>query len=257
MAGSTPKPGAAILAGTAALRAGAGLVTVATTARAAAVIPAHTPELMTEPLPETELGTVSPAAFDYERFEAITAHKDVMAIGPGLGTNDQTREFMRQAVAVYPGRVVLDADALVADNVRPGAVLTPHPGEMARLTRLATAEIQSHRVEVARAFAQDHGVYLVLKGYRTLVALPDGRVLVNLTGTPAMASGGTGDVLTGMIASFLAQFSQAPVEQAVAAAVFLHGRAGELAAKEKGEQAALASDLLSKLGAAIASLQGS
>jgi NAD(P)H-hydrate epimerase len=255
VAGSTPKPGAAILAGTAALRAGAGLVTVATTVRAATAVASHTPELMTEPLPETDLGTVSPAAFDYQRFESVMARKDVMAMGPGLGTNDETRAFMRKAAAMFPGRLVLDADALVPDNLRPGAVLTPHPGEMARLTGLTTAEVQSRRVEVARRFAQEHSLILVLKGYRTVVALPHGRVLVNLTGTPAMASGGSGDVLTGMIAGFLAQFPQAPVEQAVAAAVFLHGRAGELAARETGEQAALATDLLRHIGAAIASLR--
>jgi NAD(P)H-hydrate epimerase len=255
VAGSTPKPGAAILAGTAALRAGAGLVTVATAARAAGVIPAHTPELMTEPLPETELGTVSPAAFDYQRFESVIARKDVMAIGPGVGTNDQTREFIRKAIALYRGKLVLDADALTLDNVRPGAVLTPHPGEMARLLGCSTAEVQSRRVEAAREFARARAVCLVLKGFRTLVATPDGRVLVNLTGTPAMASGGSGDVLTGMIAAFLAQFAQAPVEQVVAAAVFLHGRAGELAAREQGQQAAIATDLLRQLGAAIASLR--
>jgi NAD(P)H-hydrate epimerase len=254
VAGSTPKPGAAILAGTAALRAGAGLVTVATAARAAAVVPAHTPELMTEPLPETEQGTVSPAAFDYQRFEKIVERKDVMAVGPGLGTNDQTREFMRKAIGLFPGRLVLDADALVMENIRPGAVLTPHPGEMARLTGKTTEEVQSRRVEAAREFAQEHEVYLVLKGFRTLVATPDGRVMVNLTGSPAMASGGSGDVLTGMIAGFLAQFPRAPVEEVVAAAVFLHGRAGELAAREMGEQAAVASDQIRHLGSAIASV---
>jgi len=255
VAGSTPKPGAAILAGTAALRAGAGLVTVATTTRAAPVIAGHTPELMTEPLPESDLGTVSPAAFDYQRFESIVARKDVVAIGPGLGTNDQTRAFIEKAAALCPGRLVLDADALLPGCVRPGAILTPHPGEMARLVTLSTAEVQRRRVELARQFARDRGVYLVLKGYRTLIALPDGRVLVNLSGSPAMASGGSGDVLTGLIAGFLAQFPKAPVEQALAAAVFLHGRAGELAARDLGEQSAAASDLLARLPAAIASLR--
>ncbi len=255
VAGSTPKPGAAILAGTAALRAGAGMVTVATTARAAAVVVRHTPELMTEPLPETELGTVSPAAFDYQRFEQMSARKSVIAIGPGLGTNDQTQAFMRKVIEHSQQRLVLDADALVPENIKAGAVLTPHPGEMARLTGKTTAEIQSRRVETARAFAQQRQVYLVLKGYRTLVATPDGRVLVNLTGTPAMAKAGSGDVLTGMITGFLAQFPQAPVEQAVAAAVYLHGQAGEIASRETGEQGMLASDLIRALPAAIASLR--
>jgi len=255
VAGSTPKPGAAILAGTAALRAGAGMVTVATTARAAPVIVAHTPELMTEPLPETEHGTIALAAFDYQRFDQIVIRKDVVVIGPGLGTNDETRAFTRQAVQMCPQRLVLDADALVPENVRAGAVLTPHPGEMARLCGSTTAAVQARRVEVARRFAQQRGVYLVLKGYRTLLAAPDGRVLVNLTGTPAMASAGSGDVLTGIIAGFLAEFPRAPVEQAVAAAVFLHGRAGEIAARDCGEQSTIASDLIHRLPAAIASLR--
>lgn len=255
VAGSTPKPGAAILAGTAALRSGAGLVTVATTARAATTVVTHTPELMTEPLAENEMGTVSMAAFDYQRFEKIVERKDVIAMGPGLGANDEARAFMCKAVSLAGGRrLVLDADALLAENIRPEAVLTPHPGEMARLTGRKTAEIQKRRVEVAREFARTREVYLVLKGYRTLLALPDGRVMVNLTGTPAMASGGAGDVLTGMIAGFLAQFGEAPVEQAVAAAVYLHGRAGQLAARELGEQATLATDVLRYLPAAIASL---
>jgi NAD(P)H-hydrate epimerase len=210
---------------------------------------------MTEPLPETDYGTVSPAAFDYQRFEAIVARKDVVAMGPGLGTNADTRAFIKKAAAMCKGPLVLDADALTADNIRPGATLTPHPGEMARLTGLSTVEVQARRVEVARDFARKHSVYLVLKGYRTLVALPDGRVLVNLTGSPAMGSGGTGDVLTGMIAGFLAQFPGAPVEQSLAAAVYLHGKAGELAARELGEQFAAATDLLRNLSAAIASLR--
>ncbi len=261
VAGSTPKPGAAILAGTAALRAGAGLVTVATTARAAASITAHTPELMTEPLPETEMGTVSLPAFDYQRFENILARKNVVAMGPGLGTNDETRAFLRKAVDLcapgnrrQPVRLVLDADALVPDNVRPGVVMTPHPGEMARLTGLDASYIQKRRVETAREFACSRGVFLVLKGYRTLLATPEGRVLVNLTGTPAMASGGTGDVLTGLVAGFLSEFPQAPMEQAIAAAVYLHGRAGQLAAQELGEQAALATDVLRHLSRAIREL---
>ncbi|MBI3667028.1 MAG: NAD(P)H-hydrate dehydratase [Acidobacteria bacterium] len=255
VAGSTPKPGAAALAGAAALRAGAGLVTVATAARATSAVVAHAPELMTEPLPETELGTVSPAAFDYQRFEKIAANKDVIAIGPGLGTNDETQGFIRKVVRESSQRLVLDADALLQENVRAGAVLTPHPGEMSRLTGMPTAEIQRRRVEVAREFACARGAYVVLKGYRTLVATPDGRVFVNLTGTPAMASGGSGDVLTGMIAGLLAQFPKAPPEQAIAAAVYLHGKAGELASQELGEQCALATDLLRSLSAAIASLR--
>ena len=135
-------------------------------------------------------------------------------------------------------------------------VLTPPPGEMSRLTGIPADEIQNRRVEIAREFARRRGVYLVLKGYRTLTAAPDGRVLVNPTGTPGMASGGSGDILTGMIAGLLAQFTAAPPELVVAAAVYLHGLAAELAAEEGSEQSMLATDILRFLPRAIRRLQG-
>ena len=160
--------------------------------------------------------------------------------------------------------MVVDADGLTAlasdESDWGGAgrvlVLTPHPGEMSRLTGLPTSEIQKRRVEVAREFAQRRGVHLVLKGYRTLTATPDGRVLVNPTGTPGMASGGSGDILTGMIAGLLAQFADEPPERVVAAAVYLHGLAAELATEQESEQSMLATDILSCLPRAIRGLRG-
>jgi NAD(P)H-hydrate epimerase len=128
-----------------------------------------------------------------------------------------------------------------------GAVLTPHPGEMSRLAGLGTAEIQAHRVERARDFAQKYKVNLVLKGFRTLTAAPDGKVWVNPTGNPGMATGGTGDVLTGMIAGLAAQYRDRPLSEVAAAAVYLHGLAGDLAAKEMGQASLIAGDLIGAL----------
>ncbi len=254
--GSRGKTGAAAMAGMAALRAGAGLVTVASTESAIPVIAGHAPELMTEPLPETETGALSLRAFDYGRIDEAAARKDVLAIGPGLGTHPDTVALVRRLVAEMPQPMVVDADGL---NALAGAawssggrlrVLTPHPGEMARLAGSTVKDIQADRVSAARAFAIDHQVCLVLKGYRTLTAFPDGRVWINTTGSPAMASGGTGDILTGMIAGFLAQFPNQP-DEAVAAAVYLHGLAGNIGAAALGEQPLIATDLLRFLSQAM------
>lgn len=227
MGGAQGKTGAAHLAGLAALRAGAGLVTVASDA-APGSLP---PEVMTAPL----------SAPDFER-------KSVIAIGPGLGHDPRTLELFAQS----PLPMVLDADAL---NTLAGEpfhapaalrVLTPHPGEMSRLSPAA----QQPRLALARDFAVNRGVVLVLKGQRTLIAFPDGAVYVNPTGTPAMGTGGTGDILTGLIAGLLAQHRDHQRE-AVLAAVWLHGQAGELAAAELGEAAVIATDLLKFLPHAI------
>jgi NAD(P)H-hydrate epimerase len=180
-----------------------------------------------------------------------------MAMGPGLGTSDGAATIVREFFAGLEKPIVADADALniLAAGDWPDAhgnlrVLTPHPGEMARLTGSTVPEVQGSRLECARKFAARRNVILVLKGERTLVAFPDGEVWVNPTGSPAMATGGTGDVLTGMISGMLAQFPKHPRE-AVAAAVWLHGRAGELGAVRIGEQAFVATDLLRLLPEAI------
>jgi ADP-dependent NAD(P)H-hydrate dehydratase / NAD(P)H-hydrate epimerase len=255
LAGSVGKTGAAALAAKAALRAGAGLVTVATAKSALPIVASLGMEYMTEPLPETEAGTVSLRALDYGRMEKLMEGKTVLAVGPGLGTIPETAEFARTVVNESKIPVVVDADALNAfagcmnkfraDRLAPPeVVLTPHPGEMSRLAEVPAAEIQARRVEAAREFSTRHKVNLVLKGFRTLIASPGGAVAVNPTGNPGMAKGGSGDVLTGIIAGLLAQYSSIPFAQIVAGAVYLHGLAGDLAAAHSGPASMIAGDLL-------------
>jgi NAD(P)H-hydrate epimerase len=263
LAGSVGKTGAAAMAARAALRAGAGLVTVATARSALPVIASLGMEYMTEALPETEDGGISLRALEGERLDRLMTGKTVLAVGPGIGAHPETAEFVRTVVNKYSLPLVLDADGLNAfdgrmesfrQDFRPAgtAVFTPHPGEMARLAGKTTAEIQSRRLIVAREFSQKFGVTLVLKGFRTLIASPDGQVWVNPTGNPGMAKGGTGDVLTGLTAGLLAQFPAHPVGEVAAAAVYLHGLAGDLAAAELGQHSMLAGDLVEKIPAAYA-----
>jgi NAD(P)H-hydrate epimerase len=257
LAGSVGKTGAAALAAKAALRAGAGLVTVATAESALPTVASLGMEYMTEPLPQTEAGTISLRALDYGRLDKLLEGKTVLAIGPGIGSVPETAELVRTLVNARRLPVVLDADGLNAfagcmDKFQSGgdlaeAVLTPHPGEMSRLAGSSTAEIQARRVESAREFARKHQVNLVLKGFRTLTAAPDGKVWVNPTGNPGMASGGTGDVLTGMLAGLVAQYRNRPISEVAAAAAFLHGLAGDLAAEETGQASLIAGDLIDAL----------
>lgn len=273
VAGSVGKTGAAALAAKAALRAGAGLVTVATPQSALPVVAALGMEFMTESLPETPVGTVSLHALDESKpgsLAALAEGKSVVAVGPGLGNHPETAEVIRQFINHCPAPVVLDADGLNAFAGRAGEikaksrirVLTPHPGEMARLTGLSTTDLQKRRIEVAREFAMQHGLHLVLKGARTLVAAPDGRVAVNPTGNPGMATGGTGDCLTGLATGLLANLmarSSSPhvneVSRVVEAAVYLHGLAGDLAAARTGEASMVAGDLLDAIPQAFISLR--
>jgi NAD(P)H-hydrate epimerase len=220
------------MAGLAALRAGAGLVTVCSAE------PPPFVELMWE-----KLG-------DFEALRRLAAGKSVIAMGPGLGLDAPVARLVEELAAP----MVLDADALntLAGGPIPRGrdlVLTPHPGEMARLTGRPAAEVQRDRIGVAREFAVERQVTLVLKGRNTLTAFPDGEVWVNPTGGPAMATGGSGDILTGLIAGLLAQFPGA--RTAIVAAVWLHGRAGELAAATLGEKPVIATDLLGYLPRAM------
>lgn len=255
LAGSGGKTGAAALAAKAALRAGAGLVTVATAKSALPIIASLGMEFMTEPLPETDAGSISLRALDYGRLDQLVEGKSVLAVGPGIGSVRETAEFVRTVVNRYDVPIVLDADGLNAfagcmDTFRAGQrvrILTPHPGEMARLTGKTAREILARRVEVSREFAKQHQATLVLKGARTLTAAPDGQVWVNPTGNPGMATGGTGDVLTGLIAGLVAQHPARPPVEVAAAGVYLHGLAGDLAAQELGEISLVAGDLLSSL----------
>jgi hydroxyethylthiazole kinase-like uncharacterized protein yjeF len=255
IAGARGKTGAAAMAGVAALRAGAGLVTVASAESAISAIAAYAPELMTEPLPETETGGISSRAFEQGLLSGIAEKKNVVAIGPGLGSHPDTVQLIRRLVEDIQQPMVVDADALNALarkelRGRGPRILTPHPGEMARLTQRTVAEVQADRIGLARAYATERGVYLVLKGARTVIAAPNGRVWINPTGSPAMATGGTGDVLTGMIAGLLAQFPD-QTEAAALAAVYLHGRAGEIGAQRLGEKTFLATDVFRFLPRAI------
>jgi hydroxyethylthiazole kinase-like uncharacterized protein yjeF len=264
LAGSIGKTGAAAMAAKAALRAGAGLVTVATAESALPVIASLGMEYMTESLPETEAGSVSLRALDYGRLDGLVQGKSVLAVGPGIGNIAETAELVRTVVNRYDIPVVLDADGLNAfagclDALRSDGrvrVMTPHPGEMARLTAKSVAELLARRIEAAREFAQKHKVHLVLKGFRSLTAAPDGQVWVNPTGNPGMATGGTGDVLTGLVAGLLAQYPERPVTMVVAAAVYLHGLAGDFAVSEKGQKSLIAGDVVDTLPSAFRSLEG-
>ncbi len=260
--GSVGKAGAAAMAGFSALRAGVGLSTVATAKSVLPTVAAFHPELMTEPLPETPEGTIGLRALETGR--ALFERKTVIAVGPGISRNAETSEFVR--VLVQPGVVprdaafVIDADGLNAFSGTAVSglnghgrtfVITPHPGEMARLTGLTIAEIQAKRLDVARQFAREHELIVVLKGHRTLIAAPDGTVWVNPTGNPGMATGGTGDVLTGMVAGLIAQH-RGQALLATALAVYLHGLAGDLARDAVGESSVVATDLVRFLPAAFA-----
>lgn len=260
--GSLGKAGAAAMAGMSALRVGAGLSTVATAKSVLPTVAGFHPELMTEPLEETEAGTISMRALEYGRFDSLAKAKTVMAIGPGISRNADTVEFIHTIVSNYETAMVIDADGLNAFEGRPEKlhgsgpprVITPHPGEMARLTGKTVPEIQRDRIGTARRFAQEHQVIVVLKGHRTLVADAGGELWVNTTGNPGMATGGTGDVLTGMVAGFMAQ-NPSRIFEAVLAAVHLHGLAGDIAAKSMGEYSLVATDLLKALPEAFHRVQ--
>ena len=241
--GSRGKTGAAAMAGQAALRAGAGLVTVAAPQSVLPNIAVSMPELMTEPLEETIGGTIA-----NQSVIQLTKNKTVVAIGPGLGTFPETQAFVRRVGSECRAQMVIDADGLNAmagfDGDFGGAVLTPHPGEMGRLIGKDSQDVNANRVEIASDFAKRRNAYVVLKGYRSIVAAPDGSVYVNPTGNPGMATGGTGDILTGMITGILAQEHLGSFIERLCLAVYLHGLAGDLAAEEVGEQSLVATDLL-------------
>jgi NAD(P)H-hydrate epimerase len=258
--GSVGKSGAPAMASMAALRAGAGLVTAAVPLPVLPLVAAIAPELMTFPLAASLAGCISAENLAPEVLAALTAGMTVLAIGPGLGQDPETVKFTTGLLSATKMPAVIDADALNILAAKPmllaklakgrTLVLTPHPGEMARLAGISTAEVQANRLEVARNFAQRTQVTLVLKGARTLVAHPDGRVAVNTTGNPGMAKGGSGDLLTGLIAGLLAQYP-ADAARAVEVAVYLHGLAADLAVREADEHTLLATDSLAQLARAF------
>jgi NAD(P)H-hydrate epimerase len=254
VAGSCGKSGAAVLAAEAALRAGAGLVTVAAPASLQTTLAIKLTEVMTAALDEVE-GALTATALT--QIAALWQGKKVLAIGPGLGRNAATATLVRKIVTDCPLPLVLDADALFALAghgallmARPvgTTILTPHPGEMAHLLGVSISEIEADRIGTARRFAEEHGVVLVLKGARTVIAAPDGGIMINPTGHAGMATGGMGDLLTGIIAALLCQ--GVPPLAAAAAGVWLHGRSGDRLRPRFGDAGLLASDLLTEIPAA-------
>jgi ADP-dependent NAD(P)H-hydrate dehydratase / NAD(P)H-hydrate epimerase len=265
VAGALGKSGAAVLASWAALRVGAGLATVATPEPVWQAVAEHNPEVMTEPLAATEAGSLSRRSLENGYFEALLKKKRALAIGPGLGTHGETQEFIRAAVKMKGGApIILDADGLNAFAGRAGELreageaiaITPHPGEMARLTGGAIADVQANRFETAKKAASDWNAIVVLKGQQTIVAAPNGRVAVNSTGNPGMATGGTGDVLTGILAGLTAQYAEADFYETVCFGVYLHGLAGDICYDENGQSPLMASDLIKALPRALKHFRG-
>lgn len=239
--GSTGKSGAATLAGYAALCSGAGLTTVATPDAVQHIVASAHPEYMTEPLASTSHGTIAHSNIASGRFEQILPGKTTLAIGPGLGTDSETQDVIRHLVQQVPHPIVLDADGLNAFAGRLDALrdrkseflcVTPHPGEMARLFGTSNAQVQSDRVKAATEAARRTNAYVILKGFHTVLASPRGEVWVNTTGGPALAKGGSGDVLTGVLAALTGQFGTHDWLRVLAMGVFLHGTASEILSRE-------------------------
>ncbi len=261
VAGSCGKSGAALMTGLAALRSGAGLVTVWLPQSLQKVVVARVPELMSESLPETAEGTADVSGA--EKILPRLREADALVVGPGLTTAGPTRLLVHQLVKHSPVPVVPDADGLnafashaseiVNESGQP-VIITPHPGEMARLLGRTISGVQKNRVDTARSCSLKHGVFTILKGYQTIVASPTGQVLINPTGNPGMATGGSGDILAGMVGCLVGMWNRRfhgvnlrALTTHLAAAVYLHGLAGDLAAEEKGEDSLIATDLLSHL----------
>src|SRR5579863_142753 len=256
VAGSVGKTGAAVLASWAALRVGAGLVTVATPEPALSIIAMHTPEIMTEPLAATTAGTVSARCLEGGLFASLLKGKRALAIGPGLSTQAETQQFVHKVVGRRSTPIILDADGLNAFAGRalelknPNGLLglTPHPGEMARLLGSSIKDVQANRVEIALKAAANWNAVVVLKGHQTVIASPSGQAFINSTGNPGMGTGGTGDALTGMLSGLVAQFGRgldySGYAHLLAFGVYLHGLAGDIAYADHDEAPLMASDLI-------------
>jgi NAD(P)H-hydrate epimerase len=258
LSGSLGKTGASSMAGKAALKMGAGLVTIGTPESCLSMVARSMDELMTEPLEETEEKTLSEASID--RITELLDGKDGVLIGPGISTHESTSELIFSLLPKIKCPLVLDADALnilaarrnLLKNLKVPAIITPHPGEFARLLHMSTRDVLEKRLQLVSQFSKEFNLFVVLKSYKTLVSTPEGHVLVNPTGNPGMASAGSGDVLSGMIASMIIQ--EKNITEAVLAAVYIHGLSGDLAAKKWGEKPVTAGNLISFLPSAIKSL---
>ncbi len=251
LAGSMGLTGAAALCSLGALRSGCGLVTLGIPKSLNAIMETKLTEVMTRPLPETRNVSLSLEALP--KIKKMVKGVDAVALGPGLSRDKATKRLVNRLVKVIDKPLVIDADALncIASNIkelksiRSPIIITPHPGEMSRLSGLEIDTIQRNRQKVAKDLARQYNLIVVLKGNNTVVS--DGKTnnFVNKSGNPGMATGGTGDILTGMIASFLAQ--GVPAFKAAKLAVYIHGKAGDLAAREKGEIGLIAGDILEKV----------
>ncbi|MCK5312411.1 MAG: NAD(P)H-hydrate dehydratase [Desulfobacteraceae bacterium] len=248
LAGSPGKTGAAALASNAAMRCGTGLVTLGIPQSLNTSVEPQVTEAMTYPLPDNGKGILTESAF--EKIIEIAKDKDAIAIGPGIGTDKRTKTLLEKLIKVLDIPMIMDADSLnliaenpqILKNTKSDIILTPHPGEMARLASTSTQEIQDNRLESARTFSDEFGITLVLKGANTIISLADKKAYICPAGNPGMASGGMGDVLTGMIAGFKAQgFSS---ENAAIAGVFIHGLCGDMLADSMGGFGFLASDMV-------------
>jgi hydroxyethylthiazole kinase-like uncharacterized protein yjeF len=255
-AGSRGKSGAAILAGRAALRAGAGLVTIASPGDILPIVASAQAEFMTEPLLSTKLGAVAASNLKARRFSSIAENKTLLAIGPGIGRQPETQRFVRSIVQNAEQPLVLDADGLNAFAGRakelskrksPYLAVTPHPGEMARLYGISTKEVQADRLGVALRSAKAWNAYVILKGFHTILATPKGSAFVNTTGNPGLAKGGSGDVLTGILSGMVSQFGAQYWERALALGVYLHGRAADDATANREEACLLAGEIAETL----------
>ena len=258
LAGSYRFSGAGLLCAESALRSGAGLVTLAVPEKIInAIIKVKPKEIMLLPLNQTEEGFFSFKS--YKKIKDFLKKIDILVIGPGLGQHNSTQKLIRKIIMEIDKPLVLDADGInalvghlkILSAIRqlPVRILTPHPGEMARLLGKSVEEIQKDRKNIAKSFSKSYNCILVLKGYKTVVAEPKGKIYINNTGNPGMATAGSGDVLTGIIASFLGQGLDA--FSAVKYAVYLHGLAGDLAAEEKTQLGMIASDIIEKIPEAI------
>lgn len=263
LAGSVGKSGAAILAGRGALRTGAGLVTIAAPGPVQPVVAAAQPEYMTEPLNATKSGALSLRSLADGTFGELEEGKSVLAIGPGLGTHRQTAEFIRAIVTQTELPVVLDADGLnafegVADTLPKRKTkflaVTPHPGEMARLLGVPTKKVQADRVKAARESALRWNAYVILKGFHTIIASPAGDLFINTTGNPGLAKGGSGDVLTGLLAALTSQFGTQDWHRVLTLGVYLHGLSAEMAVPLQDVSGVLANDIVQNIPVARARL---
>jgi ADP-dependent NAD(P)H-hydrate dehydratase / NAD(P)H-hydrate epimerase len=256
--GSLGKSGAAVMTGYAAMRAGAGLVTIATPDPVLPQVSAAHAEYMTEALPATAAGTIAAAALTSGRFADALKGKTVLGVGPGAGQHPETQDFIRRIISESDLPLVLDADGLNAFAGRGDLlikrksghlVVTPHPGEMGRLLGESIPQVQQDRVKTALDAARHWNAQVVLKGFHTIVAAPTGQLFINTTGNPALAKGGSGDVLTGLLSGLIAQFRtpEQDLHRVVALSVYLHGLAADILAERHDESGILAGEVASAI----------